>query len=212
MTRLGLIADIHSDVAALEVALKKLGDLGCSPVLCAGDAIDFDLPAGTEETIELLTERGVLSILGNHERWILSEGRDDRLSKSAVEWLRSLPPSWSSTIDGIRVAVHHARSGSDMDGIDESMIDPAEVPGLLAEAEAEVLIVGHTHEPLVLEAPEGVIVNPGALMRSSPHGEHSAWLFDAEKGTFSKTVPQHGGTFAVIYLPKLRVEVFDVDG
>ena len=210
MTRIGLIADIHSDLDALEAALAKLGDLGCDHVLCAGDAIDFDLPPGTEETIELLTERGVLSILGNHERWILSEGRDDRLSKSAVEWLRSLPPSWSSTIDGIRVAVHHARPGSDMDGLDEELLDTDEIPGLLAEAEADVLVVGHTHSSMVLENSCGVIVNPGALLRTLAD-VHSVWLLDAKSGRFSEFEPKQGGTFAVIDLPSLRLEVFNVD-
>ena len=205
------MADIHSDVDALEAALKKLIDLGCSLTLCAGDAIDFDLPPGTEETIKLLRSRNVLCIRGNHERWVLAESREDRLPKTAVEWLRALPTSWSATIDGVRVAVHHARPGSDMDGIEESTLDTDEVPGLLAEAEADVLVVGHTHAPMVLEAPDGVIVDPGTLLRS-PDDVHSAWLFNPERGSFSRSDPKQGGTFAVIDLPDLRVEVLNVDG
>ena len=211
MTLLGLIADIHSDVEALRLALKKLDSLGCSLTVCAGDAIDFDLPEGTEETVALLQDRTVLCIRGNHERWILAEGREDRLPKTAVEWLRALPTSWSATIDGIRIAMHHARPGSDLDGLDESTLDTDEVPGLLAEAEADVLVVGHTHASLVLEAPDGVIVNPGALLRSRAN-VHSAWLLDPKSGSFSKSEPRPGGTFAVSELSSLKVEVFNVDG
>ena len=212
MTRLGLISDIHSDVEALEAVLAKLDDCGCSQVVCAGDAIDFDLPPGTEETVELLRSRDVVCIRGNHERWILDESRENRLSRTAVERLRTLPTSWSSIIDGIRFAMHHARPGSDMDGIDESMIDPGEVPGLLAEAEADVLIVGHTHAPMVFDAPagSGMIVNPGALMQSRADVQ-SAWILDPESGSFSKSEPRPGGTFAVVEMPSLRVEVFSVD-
>ena len=210
MTRIALIADIHSDVEALRLALKKLDSLGCSLTVCAGDAIDFDLPSGTEETIALLRSHDVVCIRGNHERWVLAESREDRLPKTAVEWLRSLQTSWSSTIDGVRVAIHHARPGSDLDGLDESTLELGEVPGLLAEAEADVLVVGHTHQPLVLEAPDGVIVNPGALLRS-PDDVHSAWLLDVESGSFSKLEPRRRGTFAVIDLPDLKVEVFNVD-
>lgn len=214
MARIGLISDIHSDAEALEEALQKIDDLVCSLVLCAGDAIDFDLPSGTEETVELLQARQIVCTRGNHERWILAEDRVDRLSKPAAEWLRALPASWSSVIDGVRIAMHHARSGSDMDGLDENMIEPDEVPGPLAEAEADVLVVGHTHSPMALEAPDGsgVIVNPGALLRSPADGGHSAWLLDPEAGSFSRNEPKPGGTFAVVELSSLRIEVYNVDG
>ena len=210
MTRIGLIADIHSDAEALEEALQKIDDLGCDLVLCAGDAIDFDLPPGTEETIELLRSRDVVCIRGNHERWVLAEGREDRLSKSAAEWLRALPTSWSSNIDGVRIAIHHARPGSDMDGIEKELLEPGEVPGLLAEAEANVLIVGHTHSSMILETPGGMVVNPGALLRSHAD-EHSAWLLNPESGSFSRSDPKQGSSFAVIDLPSMRVEVVVVD-
>ena len=214
INRLGLIADIHSDVEALRFTLKKADALGCSQVVCAGDAIDFDLPPGTEETVELLRSRDVACIRGNHERWVLGEGRENRLSRTAAEWLRALPTSWTTIIDGVRIAMHHARSGSDMDGLDENMIEPDEVPGLLAEAEADVLVVGHTHSPMALEAPDGsgVIVNPGALLRSPADGGHSAWLLDPEAGSFSRNEPKPGGTFAVVELSSLRIEVYNVDG
>ena len=133
MTRLALLADIHSDADALVKALKMIADLGCSHIVCAGDAIDYDLPSGTEEKISLLCDHDVICISGNHERRVLAEDREDHLSRASVEWLRSLPMSWRSAIDGVRVAVWHARPSSDMGGVDEGMIATDEVPGLLAE-------------------------------------------------------------------------------
>jgi predicted phosphodiesterase len=211
MTHLALIADVHSDSDALAAALRRIDDLCADAVvLCLGDAVDYELPPGTEETIRLLRDRRVVAIAGNHERWVLADGRaEQRLSPTSVDWLRSLPCSWSETIDGVRVVAWHARPGSDMDGIDS--VEPCEVPGLLSEAEADLLVVGHTHEPLILEALDrpGLIVNPGALARST--GSQPPWLLDPETGRFSRSEPKPGGTFTVVELPDRRVAVHRVE-
>ena len=58
------------------------------------------------------------------------------------------------------------------------VVDEREEVGalLVAEAETDVLIVGHTHSPMVLEAPDlsGVIVSFGVLLRPLAGGGHSA--------------------------------------
>lgn len=204
MTLIALIADIHSDADALAAAFARIDDLGADVVLSLGDAVDYDLPPGTEETIHLLRERRATCIAGNHERWVLAEGRaEQRLSPESAAWLRALPRTWSGTIEGVRVVAWHARAGSDMDGIDT--LEPSEVPGLLAEAEADLLVVGHTHKPLVLEAPARLVVNPGALLRTAD--TDGPWLLDPESGMFTRSGPRPGGTFAVVELPALEVEI-----
>lgn len=58
-------------------------------------------------------------------------------------------PSWSATIEGVRVAAHHARPGNDMHGV---MPDATatEVDEVLKAAGADILIVGHTHRAMEL--------------------------------------------------------------
>jgi predicted phosphodiesterase len=97
-----------------------------------------------------------------------------------------------------------------MDGIDS--VEPGEVPGLLAEAEADLLVVGHTHEQLILEAPDrpGLIVNPGAMLRTPVDDTHPPWLLNPETGRFARSEPKPGGTFAVVELPGTQVDVFSI--
>src|SRR5580658_4323042 len=116
--RLAIISDLHADVHALRDALAQIERLGCEEIVCAGDVLDWG--RFPERTIALLQERRIATIRGNHCRWALSEGHDSSgwdLTPRAIEFLESLPASWTRTIDEVRVAVWHARPKSDMKGI-----------------------------------------------------------------------------------------------
>src|SRR5690349_2697789 len=121
-TRLAIISDVHADVHAVRDALAQIERLGCELVVCAGDIVDCGLYP--EETIDLLARRKIPCIRGNHDRWAVARDRGELrdtsgwdLSPRAVGFLAQLASSWSATLEGVRVAVHHASPRSDMDGI-----------------------------------------------------------------------------------------------
>jgi putative phosphoesterase len=219
IVKLAVISDLHADVHALRDALAQIDRLRCDAVVCAGDLVDIGL--FPEETIALLIERAVPTIRGNHDRWALGAGRADDphagggergatgwdLSEYALTFLRSLPLSWSATLEGVRVAVHHGRAGSDMDGIDPDLLDGGVADVLLTAADADVLIVGHTHRPFDYHTACGkLIANPGALVREG-QAEQPAWVFDTKLRTFSPTSSPPRGTFGVLHLPSRRFVV-----
>lgn len=223
MTRLAIISDVHADVHAVHDALARIARMGCDLVVCAGDIVDYGL--FPEETIALLRERGVPCIRGNHDRWAVGRGRADApedtrvpvhdasgfdLSRDALTFLATLPTRWNAVLDGVRIAVRHGTPKSDMDGIDPRLATGPDARRWLADAEAEVLIVGHTHIAFALRAAgSGVVVNPGALLRDPAHrSEAGAMLFDPDTGTFVPAPPLDGGTFGVLELPAKTFTVF----
>ncbi len=110
-TTIGFISDVHGDVHALRDALRLLDEMGVREVVCLGDVVDYGLfPA---EVISLLAERGIVSLRGNHDRWCLtnkSVGTNATdLEPASRRFLKATVPSWSATIEGVRVAAHHAR-------------------------------------------------------------------------------------------------------
>ncbi len=145
--KLAITTDVHADVHALRDALAQIERLGCDEIVCAGDLLDWG--RFPERTIALLQERRIPTIRGNHDRWAVSEGHDTSgwdLTPRAFAFLEGLPASWTRTIDDVRVAVWHARVKSDMKGIYPDA--PAtELASQLDRAEADVLVVGHTHLP-----------------------------------------------------------------
>jgi predicted MPP superfamily phosphohydrolase len=66
---LGLIADIHADIRALEAALGRLDDLAIGRIYCAGDLVGYG--SEPDAVAALLRDRGIPCISGNHDRWAL---------------------------------------------------------------------------------------------------------------------------------------------
>lgn len=197
--KLGVLSDVHSDLQALEDAFRQFDRMGCERVVCAGDIVDYGL--FPDETIALLQKRGVPCIRGNHDRWATQgstmASSAGLLSAASMSFLRSLPVTWKETIDGVRVVMWHASPGSDMDGVYPDVHGPADLRVFLERAEADVMIVGHSHLRFRLPAEGragGVIVNPGALLRNPAE--------DLE----ASGIPTPG-TFGVLDLPSKRFTV-----
>jgi putative phosphoesterase len=189
MIRLGLISDVHGDFAALQDALAQLERLGVDDVVCAGDLLDWGPSPG--RCLELLATRGIPCVRGNHDYVDAGGGLFDPLvylGRPALQFLDAMPLTWGRTIVGVRVHVTHASPGDIMAGIHA---DRADVGAILAAADADVLVVGHTHVPMNLAAPQGSIVNPGSILRQPPSTER---------------IPA-SGTFGVLELPLRRFTV-----
>jgi putative phosphoesterase len=204
--KLAVITDVHADVHAVEDALREIERMGCERVVCAGDLVDYGL--FPEKTIALLRERRIPCVRGNHDRWATAaDGYDTTgfdLTGKAMAFLEALPAGWNATLDGVRVAVRHGSPKSDMAGIDPRLALGPDVRRWLAEGEADVLVVGHTHLAFALrEAGGGLVINPGALLRDpATRPEADAMLFDPDSGKFTPAPPLNGGTFGVFWLPE----------
>ena len=197
MKRLAIFSDVHADLQALQDALRQVERLRCDLVLCAGDLVDYGL--FPDETVALLRQNAIPCIQGNHDRWAAKGGvmasSAGLISGATKHFLRSLPTSWSATIDGVRVAMWHASPGSDMNGVYPDHHTATDLTRFLDQAEADVLIVGHSHLRFRLPAPGGrIIVNPGALLRNPA---------DDLEATGIPTP----GTFGVLELPSKRFTV-----
>ncbi|MGB8296141.1 MAG: metallophosphoesterase family protein [Polyangia bacterium] len=222
MSRLvGVLTDIHGDIFALDAALGRLYGIGCDPILCAGDLIEME-PFGEEVIQRLKSEKNVICIKGNHERWALERRRRRKdmrsffepcniseyvgggidLSREALAWLATLPGHWEGELEGVRVAMWHARPGSDMEGIEKERTGPELRHRLLEQAHAQILIVGHTHVEfeLVVNVPPGKILNPGACCGK-------AYVYQ-QAGPLIVPDEFRPATFGVLELPSMRFKVY----
>jgi predicted phosphodiesterase len=129
---------------------------------------------------------------------------------SAVREVRITAEIWDAVPDGVRVAARHGTPKSDMEGIDPRRATGLDARRWLADAEADVLVVGHTHIAFALQvAGGGLIVNPGALLRDPAHrSDPGAMLFDPDTGKSVPMPPLEGGTFGVLELPAKTFTVY----
>lgn len=177
--RLGLVADIHANAAALAAVLAALKSAGVDRIVCLGDIVGYH--AEPAECIDLLREATEATIAGNHD--VAATARDlptgvnpqalaaivwtrEHLDPGRLAWLAALPrriddPSgWT--------AVHGSFLGPDPSSgyvlgasLRDNLLALAGEPG----APTRVGFCGHTHLPMCGWL-EGQIVHSSPLLRA----------------------------------------------
>ena len=83
--RLGLLADVHANLPALDAALGALAD--ADALICAGDLVGYG--PQPNEVVARLAELGVTCVAGNHDLVaVTGEGleRCDALAATTLRW------------------------------------------------------------------------------------------------------------------------------
>ena len=141
---------------AFDKALADAREQGAERFLCLGDVVGYGPdPAGA---IRILRERGIPTVMGNHDAavsgWRDTDGMIDtaregterhrrELGKGDLDWLRALPYVYEN--DGFAVAHANFANPHFMDYIH----DRFEARDSMTSREERMLFVGHTHVPAV---------------------------------------------------------------
>jgi predicted phosphodiesterase len=119
-----IISDIHSNLEALKSVFREIDKLGADRTICLGDVVGYG--ANPNECLEIIRERKIESIIGNHD--VVACGKREPfdfnpVAKEAALWtravlttenrefLRNLPEARG--IDGFLI-VHGAISDPDL--------------------------------------------------------------------------------------------------
>ena len=167
--RIGLVSDIHGNAAGLSRAVDGVGDV--DEIWCAGDAVSdhrFD-----NDVIATLRERASHYVLGNHELGLLGpHGERARATADPelLEWVRTRPLSVDVTIEGRRLLMTHA---SPLPPHNQYVVAGSTELRRLAQVDADIIVLGHTHAPMVERAGGTLVVNPGSAGERRPTAEGS---------------------------------------
>ncbi len=202
--RIAVISDIHGNRLALEAVEADIGALGVDATINLGDLVSG--PVDPVGTIELLIERDLPTILGNHDRYLLERPPEkldsvDRFVAAKLrpvhfDYLRGLPKA--SEVAG-EVYMCHGSPGSDVEpwldnwwnGRSTTMPDEASVLAKAAGVEFPVLLCGHTHIARIVRLRDGrLIVNPGSVGIQFFHGAPDARyaLLERRNGKWSASL------------------------
>jgi putative phosphoesterase len=171
--RILLIADIHGNWPALQAVAAEPYDL----CLCLGDLVDYALEPAP--CIDWVRRSAQVCVRGNHDHGaaqnVLVNGKfgfkyltgvtrtltRERLGPEDLRYLSRLPVTRALSIEGTRFLLAHA---SPRDPLDEyAPSDPDFWSRRLQNVEADVICVGHTHHPYVLEVDGKLVINPGSV-------------------------------------------------
>lgn len=179
--RVGLIGDVHAEDRLLELALTRLRDSGVERILCVGDLTDG--PGSIDRVCELLAEHHVITVSGNHDRWVLTDTMRDlpyaiwrnQLSKDTLAFLRNLDRVHEMSSGRGRVCLCHGLGTNDMAGVTPDDYGYAlefntELQALIADPDLAIVLNGHTHKPMVRHFPGLIIVNAGTIFHEHQPG------------------------------------------
>ena len=184
---LAVLADIHGNGEALRAVMADLdGRGGADRLLVLGDVVLLGPDPG--EVVELLMARDATGVYGNTDRFLLitdwrafeprgEEDRADRalclwalerLDERAEAWLRALPFQRELEVGDQRLLLVHGSPRSDRDVIKVDTPDD-DVREMIANAQTDLILFGHTHEVLDRTVGSVRLINPGSV--GYPQGE-----------------------------------------
>jgi putative phosphoesterase len=171
---IAVISDIHSNLTALEAVIDKLPIH--DELFCLGDIVGYG-PQPNEVIARLVELRPSVTLLGNHDCAVVNGDVQGFSANAAiaVEWTRrevnevsrgylaALKPSARIEREGRTFALFH---GSPRDPLNEYIFPgvPATVARSLVKAAfASIVLLGHTHMPMLYRFEDGVLANPGSV-------------------------------------------------
>jgi predicted phosphodiesterase len=161
--KIAVLADIHSNLAALDAVLKSLGSVDV--VWHLGDVVGYG--PEPDGVVERLTEIGSIGIRGNHDD--AACGGDtiwdfNPLARRAAEWTRSrITDRTRAYLDGLQEVLVPEGSdftlvhGSPSHPIWEYLISIEAARRNMGSFSTPYCLVGHTHVPLVFRSDRGRI-------------------------------------------------------
>ena len=185
--RLGIVSDIHCNIAGLERALELMAPF--DELWCAGDSV-FQF-RWSNEVIERLQGIDARVVLGNHEETILGRDGERALSspkvrQDLVEWLRAQPYRLEMQVDGKKVLMTH---GSPWEPWKDYHYPHETVWAKAATLNSDTVIVGHTHFKMAQRFGKVLVINPGSAGDPRDHRNEfqlscAAWDTTTDAVTF----------------------------
>ena len=167
MNKIAVISDIHGNYPALKAVLDDIDSDGIEDVICLGDIVGYYCQVN--ECIDMLRERKIYSLLGNHDYYMISgtccnsrtvkmciDYQKTIIRQDNIEWLSSLKPEY----DTRDISFRH---GGWKDAVEErlSVFDFSWVKDFLQK----LYFSGHTHIQGIQknETSGKIYCNPGSV-------------------------------------------------
>jgi putative phosphoesterase len=200
--KIGLIADVHGNLAALKQVILELRRDGAGVILNAGDNVGYS--SKPDECVELLRRENVRGCMGNYDdaaafnrpecgcggvcsidgmkireaslRWT-----QVNISGETRKYLSLLPQKLETAAGGADILVIHGGIDAINDRIEES--DAEGLSRIAGQTGAEIIVMGHTHIPFVKKLGGKILVNPGSVGRPFDDDPRASYgLLDTDNG------------------------------
>lgn len=201
MRRIALFSDIHGNLEALDAVLGDMAEARVTESYCLGDLVGYG-PRPTE-VLARIRDLGIPTVKGNYDEGIgerrgecgcyyaTDEARAEGAASYAfteravgeedARWLAALPAAVRLEHEGVRLLLTHGSPRRINEYLLPDRTD-AQLARLAAEAEADVVCVGHVHVPYHRVLPsavgEGTVhyVSSGSVGKPKDGDPRACWV------------------------------------
>ncbi len=196
--RIGVLGDVHSEHAHLQAAISHLESLGVDMFICTGDLADGQ--GDLARCVELLTANDVVTVRGNHDRWVLEnkarhvphahQRRD--LDDGILEYLASMSSTATLATPLGQLLLCHGVGNNDLKkiwpGTERMPIERCDrLDKIIAQDEIAIMINGHVHYRTLIHFENMLLLNAGTLKRDHRPGFSLLDLANGELTGFELT-------------------------
>jgi predicted phosphodiesterase len=153
--RYAVIADIHSNLEALEVVLRDTKEQKCTHYSCVGDVVGYG--ANPKECLDIVRSMGMPVVKGNHDEYCSSEEELEGFNPHAAEavnWTRKQlsveDRKWLRELKYIRLVASFSMVHATLDGPQRwgYVFDKLAAAASFTYQNTSVCFFGHTHVPV----------------------------------------------------------------
>jgi len=153
--KFAVIADIHSNLEALEVILDDARKQGCTHYCCLGDVVGYG--PNPKECLDIVRNMGMPCVKGNHDEYCSTEEQLDGFNPHAAEavnWTRrQLSPEdrqWLRDLRYVRLVANFTIVHATLDAPQRwgYVFDKLEAAASFPYQNTSVCFFGHTHVPV----------------------------------------------------------------
>jgi predicted phosphodiesterase len=175
-SRIGVIGDIHTRIERLAWAIGVLRAQHVERIFATGDIADGLEEDAVVRACAMLQEANAVTVLGNHDRWLLDEQLRElpnatdpgELDPATRAYLQSLPASVEVTTPLGGLLFGHGLGSNDMSALYPHDHGPAltnntTLQSILKLGSHRLVVGGHTHQRMVRTIEGVTFINAGAL-------------------------------------------------
>jgi predicted phosphodiesterase len=205
--RYAVIADIHSNLEALEVVLEDTRNQKCTHYCCVGDVVGYG--ANPKECLNVVRDMGMPCVKGNHDEYCSSE--EDLIgfnphAAEAVNWTRrqlsAEDRQWLRELKFVRLVASFSMVHATLDGPQRwgYVFDKLAAAASFTYQNTSVCFFGHTHVPVAfirdsvvrggtyskfkVEPGRKYFVNVGSVGQPRDHNPKAAYVvYDLDEST-----------------------------
>lgn len=200
MKNILILSDIHSNWEALKTILN---DENYDLIMCAGDLVDFG-PC-PKEVVDFFRISNCFSVMGNHD-WAVISGNDpgstneiwksicmksahytkNVLGADNICYIKHLPFEKYIDIEGTRFYIVHAAPSNHLYKYIEPSASIEELEKEFNEIDADYIIIGHTHLPMIRKIKKSLIINPGSVGQPKDGNPDASYAIFSDNGVLLK--------------------------